>query len=338
MFKYVSKSFLLLVFAVGICCIVYPLALLGAGQLWFPNQANGSLIRGADGKVIGSRLIAQPFTKDGYFWPRPSAASYNGAASSSSSLAASNYALRNRVAQSLAPLATYKGGPMAGKSAAPDIEAWFCRDSFQGKPGLVAQWASLHNSQAKSWLGADPSHAAYVDAWAARNPAIVADFIRDNPATPKPQASDLLSLFFADFSRNNPGRFPSSVTLTDAKGVSTTSVRPVDSGSDIQTQFFDMWLTDNPGVKLQEIPADYVTTSASGLDPDITMDNALYQLDRVAEARAAQLSGDSTALRSEIKTILDRKAVSPLGGLAGERLVNVLVLNLELDKKFGQFK
>src|SRR5208283_36017 len=96
MSKYLSKSILLLSAAVVICCIIYPLVLWMIGQTIFPFQANGSLLKGPDGNVVGSRLIAQPFTKDEYFQPRPSAASYDASASSSSSLAASNYALRDR--------------------------------------------------------------------------------------------------------------------------------------------------------------------------------------------------------------------------------------------------
>ena len=104
--RYLAKSVLLLVFSLVICCVLYPLALWAIGQTVFPFQANGSLLKGADGAVVGSRIIAQPFTKDGYFQPRPSAASYDASASASSSLAASNYALRDRVARVLGPRQT----------------------------------------------------------------------------------------------------------------------------------------------------------------------------------------------------------------------------------------
>jgi K+-transporting ATPase ATPase C chain len=61
-----------------LCGIVYPLVTTGLGQVLFPNQANGSLIRDSTGNVIGSSLIAQSFTNPGYFHPRPSAAGSGG--------------------------------------------------------------------------------------------------------------------------------------------------------------------------------------------------------------------------------------------------------------------
>ena len=84
--------------------------------------------------VIGSRLIAQPFTADEYFQPRPSAASYNGAASGATNWGANNYLLRDRVARQLGRSSKYQSGPKKGELAAADIESWFQKDQFGGKP------------------------------------------------------------------------------------------------------------------------------------------------------------------------------------------------------------
>ena len=56
----------------------YPLAITAISEVVFPYQANGSLMKDASGQVIGSALLAQPFAKDQYLHPRPSAAGTNG--------------------------------------------------------------------------------------------------------------------------------------------------------------------------------------------------------------------------------------------------------------------
>jgi K+-transporting ATPase ATPase C chain len=86
--------------------IAYPFLVTGVAQLIFPAQAAGSLVT-ADGKVVGSRLIGQPFSDPKYFWSRPSATSpqpYNGLASGGSNLGPLNPALTDAVKARIAAL------------------------------------------------------------------------------------------------------------------------------------------------------------------------------------------------------------------------------------------
>jgi len=84
--------------------VAYPLLVTGIAQVAFRAQANGSLII-RDGKILGSRLIGQPFSDPKYFWGRPSATSpmpYNGAASSGSNQGPTNPALAEAVKERIA--------------------------------------------------------------------------------------------------------------------------------------------------------------------------------------------------------------------------------------------
>ena len=91
--------------------IVYPLAVTGLAQLLFPGRANGQLIE-RNGKIIGSRIIAQPFRSPGYFHPRPSAAGngYDPLASGGSNLGPTNKQLIDRVQADAAKLAAENPG------------------------------------------------------------------------------------------------------------------------------------------------------------------------------------------------------------------------------------
>ncbi len=163
----------------------YPLLVTGIAGTLFHKQAEGSLIRLKDGTVIGSELLAQSFTSDKYFHPRPSAAGsgYDATNSGGSNLAQSNKYLVDRIQGSIDKLAA-----------------------------------------------------------------------------------------------------------------------------------------ENPG---HPVPIDLVTTSGSGLDPDITPDAATFQIPRVARARGIG--------EDRIRQLIDEHTAKRQLGLLGEPRVNVLDLNLALD-------
>jgi potassium-transporting ATPase KdpC subunit len=86
-------------------------------------------------------------------------------------------------------------------------------------------------------------------------------------------------------------------------------------------------ITQDPGLKLGSIPVDMVTTSASGLDPDITVANARAQAPRVAAARGMSLTA--------VLRLVAAHTTGRTLGFLGEPRVNVLELNLALDAAHG---
>lgn len=184
-FRALRPTVVLLLLITIVLGLLYPAAITGVAQLALPVQANGSLLSNAKGEPIGSALIAQNFTGQTYFHPRPSAAG--------------------------------KDGYDASSSAATNLA-------------------------------------------------------------------------------------PGSKDLRDAIAKRVSSARA----------------EGMTGV----LPADLVTTSASGLDPDLSPEAAFLQAPRVAKARGLDVA--------KVKSLIEAQTETPLLGIIGEPHVNVLLLNRQL--------
>lgn len=186
-FKELKPLIVIFVALVVLTGFVYPMVVFVIGQVAFPYQANGSLIKDGNGTIVGSELIGQQFTADKYFWPRPSYTSgfpYNPLASGGSNLGPTNAKLINDITN-----------------------------------------RTLFIKQANS---------------------------------------------------------------------------------------------------VETVPTDLVMGSASGLDPDISLDAALLQVPRVAKARGLDVT--------TVEQLVRDRAEKPLLSVAGTDTINVLTLNLALDK------
>lgn len=142
--------------------VIYPVLILGVGQILFPFQASGSLLKNSQGQVVGSALIGQPFTSDRYFWSRPSTTNYSTAdpqkdsnnllktgVSGASNLAPSNPDLLKRVKEDIAKLKQAEIQPTAdlvytsGSSLDPHITV----AAAQAQINRIAQNRNLDSNQ-----------------------------------------------------------------------------------------------------------------------------------------------------------------------------------------------
>ena len=312
MLVHVRANLWLLLLTVVLCSILYPLVILGIGQTVFHDKAEGSLVTDSKGGAIGSELIAQPFSSGKYFSPRPSATtpSYNAAASGPSNLSANNPLLRDQVMSRIGPVLKYKNGNSVG----PDVVTWF-REQIGKDRKVLDKWTHDQPGLATVWAGSDDKVGNFLKEWGKTHQAAIETWKAANPDSTEVKPENIAPLFLESY----------------AKGESTTWPE-VDDAKDIQTAFFCVWWPQHSDAKVQPIPADMVTTSGSGLDPDITLDNALYQLDGVAAAWAKETKGDEAKVRDQVKAIVLAYAGAPLNGLVGEPLVNVLQVNLALRK------
>jgi K+-transporting ATPase ATPase C chain len=88
---------------IAICAVAYPLGALAIAAVVAPDARMGSLIT-HNGRVVGSRLVAQKFSRPEFFWPRPSAVRYDAAAAAGSNLSPANPLVRDRAEQIISRL------------------------------------------------------------------------------------------------------------------------------------------------------------------------------------------------------------------------------------------
>jgi len=115
----IKTSVLLTLFFAVLLCGAYPLVVWAGAQAFFSDQANGSLVTDQDGTVRGSRLLAQNFSSDKYFQPRPSAAGtgYDAANSSGTNLGPTSQKLNDSI--KAAAVAYRAGNGLAADAAVP---------------------------------------------------------------------------------------------------------------------------------------------------------------------------------------------------------------------------
>lgn len=123
------------------------------------------------------------------------------------------------------------------------------------------------------------------------------------------------------------GRPSSAGTGYDASNSSGSNLGPTHQKfADGLKANVDALLKDNPTLKKGDIPVDLVTSSGSGLDPHISPEGASVQIARIARARGIS--------ESDLKSFVSEHIEGPEFGIFGEPVVNVLVANFDLDRKF----
>ncbi len=125
---------------------------------------------------------------------------------------------------------------------------------------------------------------------------------------------------------------PSALMGTDPKDNSKQVATPYDAGESgasnlapSSKSLVDRVTSDVAALKAHDVPADLVTTSASGLDPDISPESAYLQVARVAKARGMQ--------DADMRALVAAHTKPPALGFLGGARVNVLELNLALEER-----
>jgi K+-transporting ATPase ATPase C chain len=131
-----------------LCGLAYPLAVTGLGQCFFPEPANGSLIYGRDGHILGSRLLGQSFSQPRYFQPRPSANGYDASNSGGSNLGATHHTLIERVVTDTALYrqnnTAYSPPPDGISSSASGLDPHISLENALRQLPRVAKQRSIH--------------------------------------------------------------------------------------------------------------------------------------------------------------------------------------------------
>ena len=114
----IAASLRIALATIVLCSGLYPLFIFSFAHFAVPEAASGSLLRNQAGKVVGSRLIAQAFTKPGYFWPRPSAVKYAAEAAGGSNLSPAGPEVRERAVQTVKAFGADSRRPLPADLAA----------------------------------------------------------------------------------------------------------------------------------------------------------------------------------------------------------------------------
>lgn len=136
--------------------------------------------------------------------------------------------------------------------------------------------------------------------------------------------SELIGQNFKD-----PKFFHGRISSIDYNGVGSGSMNYAPSNKDLHKRIEESivkWEKENPSVPIEEVPSDLLTNSGSGLDPHISPESAYVQVDRIAAKGGLS--------KEELKSLIKKHTEGRELGLWGQEKVNVLKLNLELEKLY----
>jgi potassium-transporting ATPase KdpC subunit len=152
-------TFRLILTSIVFCGVFHTFNVLSFADGFAPEKAAGSLVTDARGKIVGSRLIAQAFTSERYFHPRPSACGYDASAAAGSNLSPTNSVLTERAKSIIAANGANKAHPIpadlvtaSGSGLDPDIS----RESAVFQAARVASARGISKENVDALLPADP--------------------------------------------------------------------------------------------------------------------------------------------------------------------------------------